>query len=178
MAIAWQRPKDPSEVVDYGHNWTLDLGDDTIATSTWTAIEAAGTAPVSNSFAGGVTRVFLSGGNDGTAALWLNRITTSGGRTLEEAFQLSIVDRATVAAVPTAAETLQADRAAIVAARRKFLSGEAVREVTRAGRKLVFQTTSLKDFDDALAAIDRNIDALAADDGRPRFHALSVRFRA
>jgi hypothetical protein len=75
-------------------------------------------------------------------------------------------------------EELQADRATIAAARLKFLSGEMVKEVARAGRKLVMQTASIGDFDAALVAIDDQIEALAAGSTRPRFHALSVAFRA
>lgn len=72
---------------------------------------------------------------------------------------------------------LEADRAEIVAAKLKFLRGEAVREVSRAGRKLVFQTNSISDFDNAIALIDRDIIAAQAlVDGTRRRRAFSVNF--
>ena len=175
--MAWERPKDPTEVVDYGHDWATDLGDDTISTSTWTAIDAAGTAKVSDSFAGSVTRIFLSGGTDGGTALWLNRVVTAGGREFEEAFQLSIADKATIDETASDIDQLRADRAAVAAARMKFLSGEAVKEVTRGGRKLVMHAVSLANFDEALAAIDREIAALVSvTSGTRRRRAMSVSF--
>jgi len=74
-------------------------------------------------------------------------------------------------------EELQADRAAIVASRLRFLNGESVKEVGRAGRKLVMNAVSLKDFDDAIAAIDRDIAALtAAADGTRRRRAFTLSF--
>lgn len=73
---------------------------------------------------------------------------------------------------------LQADRAAIVAARLSFLKGEIVKEVARDGRRLVHATpTRLSDFDEAIAAIDRDIAALTyTADGTRRRRALSVGF--
>ena len=72
-------------------------------------------------------------------------------------------------------EELEADRAEIAAARLKFLKGEMVKEVARAGRKLVMHAATIGDFDTALAAIDREIAALSGTAGRRR-RALSVSF--
>lgn len=74
-------------------------------------------------------------------------------------------------------EQLEADRAAIAAARLKFLKGEAVKEVARDGRRLVMHGASLADFDSAIAAIDREIATLTAEtSGVRRRRALSVNF--
>lgn len=74
-------------------------------------------------------------------------------------------------------EELEADRAAIAAARLKFLSGEAVKEVARDGRRLVMQTASLSDFDAAIKSIDDQLAALLfIESGTRRRRALSVSF--
>lgn len=74
-------------------------------------------------------------------------------------------------------EELQADRTAIAEARLKFLRGEQVKEVSRAGRRMVMATASLGDFDAALAEIDRQIlDLSAATAGARRRRAFSLSF--
>lgn len=74
-------------------------------------------------------------------------------------------------------EELQADRAAIAAARLTFLTTGAVKQVTRSGRTLIMQTASLADFDAALARMDADIEALTAQTcGTRRRRALSVNF--
>lgn len=75
-------------------------------------------------------------------------------------------------------EQLQADRDAVAAAKLQFLTGGQVKQVTRAGRTLVFNTTSIGDFDRALAQLDADIAALdAACTGRRRRRALSLGFQ-
>jgi hypothetical protein len=72
---------------------------------------------------------------------------------------------------------LQADRAAIYAARLSFLKGEMVKEVARDGRRLVRSNPSLRDLDAALTSIDLEIAKLtAATDGTRRRRAISVGF--
>jgi hypothetical protein len=73
---------------------------------------------------------------------------------------------------------LQADRDAVYAAKIQFLQKGSVKQVTRAGRTLMFSTASLEDFDAALLRLDADIAAAQDSDttGRPRYHALSVRF--
>jgi hypothetical protein len=72
-------------------------------------------------------------------------------------------------------EELEADRAIVAAARLKFLKGEMVKEVMRAGRKLVMHTASIEHFDAALAALDRDIAALTGTTGRRR-RALTLSY--
>lgn len=182
MAIEWERPKDPSEQADYGINWLPDLGSDTVASSLWEPVSAAGTTaavPAGTISADAKrTSVKLAGGNDGETALWRNSIVTASGNRLEAVRALRIVDTATVAATPTDLETLRADRAAIYSARLSFLTTGAVKEVSRSGRKLVKDNPTLKDFNDALALIDADIIAAqAAADGTRRRRAFTMSYR-
>lgn len=72
-------------------------------------------------------------------------------------------------------EELTADRAALAAARATFLSGGQVKVVQRDGRRMEMATTSLADFDTALARLDSEIAGLTSTTGRRR-RALSVSF--
>lgn len=75
--------KDPDERKDYAVDWSTRLPGDTITLSTWTA--EPGITLDSPSLAGYVATAWLSGGTSGTSYLVTNRVTTSGGRVLEEA---------------------------------------------------------------------------------------------
>lgn len=83
--------KDPDEVLDYRIDWTARLGTDAIATSVWTLTEAAGLTIDSETETTTATTVWLSGGTAGEVGVLLNRITTTGGRTLEETAALTII---------------------------------------------------------------------------------------
>lgn len=72
---------------------------------------------------------------------------------------------------------LQADRDAVYAAKIQFLQKGSVKQVTRAGRTLVFANASLADYDGALARLDAEIDGLSATcEGRRRRRAISLSF--
>lgn len=75
-------------------------------------------------------------------------------------------------------EELEADRLALRAARTSLLTGQAVKEYWRDGRRVVYRDMKVSDINAAIALIDSDIAdlATAAGTGRPRFHALSVRF--
>lgn len=76
-------------------------------------------------------------------------------------------------------EQLEADRETLRAARVSLLAGQTVREVSRDGRKLVFQTPTADGITAAIAALDADIAALdaAAGTAKPRYRGLSVDFR-
>jgi len=76
-------------------------------------------------------------------------------------------------------EELTADRAELVSARKLLLAGKQVKEYWRDGRRVVYATITVGDINDAIAEIDDEIAAIdvAAGTARPRFRALSVRFR-
>lgn len=83
--------KDPDEVLDYQIDWITNRLEaaETISTSTWSVIDGD-VAIQSSSHASGIATVWLTGGTDSTVCVIRNRITTSGGRTYDEAAKLRI----------------------------------------------------------------------------------------
>lgn len=91
MIVATQHlVKDPSEVKDYGWDWSDRLGADVIDTSTW-AVDG-GLTITDQSFSGSTAIVWLSGGTLNTIATATNTITTTGGRTHERTLKVWIRD--------------------------------------------------------------------------------------
>jgi hypothetical protein len=81
--------KDPNEVLDYQVDWTAKLSQgETISTSQF--IVDGGVTVQSSSNTSSTTTVWLTGGTEGATANILNRITTSGGRTMDETVLLPI----------------------------------------------------------------------------------------
>ncbi|MBN8987425.1 MAG: hypothetical protein J0H42_04215 [Rhizobiales bacterium] len=87
---SWPR-KDPDEVLDYAIDWSARLDGDTIATSQFTL--PPGIVANSSSNTTTTTTVWLSGGTDGETYLIQNRITTAGGRTMDQTMKLKIKSR-------------------------------------------------------------------------------------
>lgn len=103
MSLSWPA-KDPDEILDYDIDWTsrlyspaeLDLVDagqtvvpaDIILTSTFTL--PIGITANSSSNTTTTTKVWLAGGTDGQTYLILNRIVTSGGRTMDQTVKLKV----------------------------------------------------------------------------------------
>lgn len=76
-------------------------------------------------------------------------------------------------------EEMQADLDALLAARQTRLLTGAVKEVSRDGRKLIYDNPSLADLNAAIDGLRRDIAdaaALLADTSYSRYSALSVRF--
>lgn len=84
--------KDPEAVLDYEVDWTswLAVGE-TITARTVTV--PAGITKNSDSEAGGVVTVWLSGGTAGTSYTIECLITTSAGRTDERSFTVKVAER-------------------------------------------------------------------------------------
>lgn len=90
MALTWEEPKDPDEVLDYQIDWSGRLDEaDTIATSTWTVPDGL-TEGAPDSFDDTTTTVWLTGGTLGTTYDLLNRVTTAGGRTMDQTMKLKV----------------------------------------------------------------------------------------
>jgi hypothetical protein len=91
--LAWP-DKDPDEVLDYGHKWlnrlTVEGVVDTISTSIWILPFGIVQGPIAPSISGTNTILWLQGGTLGTKYTITNRITTSGGRTMDQSFTLKI----------------------------------------------------------------------------------------
>ena len=76
--------------MDYVLDWSARLAGDTIQSSTWTP---DGSVTIdSDSHTETETTVWLSGGSAGKTT-FLNRITTAGGRTMDQTVSLSVADK-------------------------------------------------------------------------------------
>lgn len=98
MKLRWPF-KDPDEVLDYRLDWLgtsskpgpLYDSDDTISNSLW--VVPAGISKESDINDGGSTTIWLSGGTAGETYEILNRITTAGGRTMDQTIELVVMDK-------------------------------------------------------------------------------------
>lgn len=91
MALRWD-DKDPDEVLDYSLNWTKRLGDgEALLTSEWT-ISGPDELLVqdSDSLSSPATTIWLSAGTLNKTYTLLNRVTTSGGRTMDQSVRLKL----------------------------------------------------------------------------------------
>lgn len=91
-------PHDPSDVTDYGIDWTDKLGDDsdTISTSSWGTSSPTGLTVASSpapSISGLLTIVWVSGGTAGTNYQLTNTITTAAGRTWQRTITIPCRNR-------------------------------------------------------------------------------------
>lgn len=82
--------KDPDEVLDYAVDWSARIASgDAILSSSWPAFPD-GLTKNSDTFTDTTSTVWLAGGTSGVRYKLTNRIVTSGGRTMDEAIQLSV----------------------------------------------------------------------------------------
>jgi hypothetical protein len=138
-------------------------------------VDAAGTSNPTNSNSGTISRVWLSGGTHGGRAVFTVAVTTSGGRTLERAFGVDVVDNAI--GVDTAEDdylatlalpALREMRASIWTALSASIAGSRVKEVWRDGRRIVRDNMGVKELREMLAMIDRTIAEVEDDMGMSR----------
>jgi hypothetical protein len=87
MALKWD-DKDPNDVDSFGINWATRLDGDLISTSDW--IVPTGLTEDSASNTTTTTTIWLSSGTDGDDYEITNRITTTGGRTLDQTVKLKV----------------------------------------------------------------------------------------
>lgn len=90
--------KDPDEVLDFDIDWESALTDeegnvDVINASDWSLTVAGGLTIDSEQFTNQATKIWLSDGTLGANCELLNRITTTGGRTLDQTVFLKIRKR-------------------------------------------------------------------------------------
>lgn len=162
---------DPSETKDFAFTWAPQLGDgETVSTQVVTFIDAAGTTSPSDSLATPVSRVWLTGGTVGQSAIFTIRATTSGGRTLEEAFTVKIVDSVLGVEPATTLERLQAHREKLLDAKDEAIGGSVVEVWNgRYGNKMKYTAMTYDQIVDALLRVDREIageERLAAGGGK------------
>ena len=171
--------KDPSETKDYTFDWSPKLASgEAITAQTVTFVDAAGTTSPSNTFASGISRVWLAGGTDGLKAIYTIRITTDGARTLEESFSVDIVDTVTGPTPQTEVERITAEIAEAKAMRTKVMKGEAVSEVWREGRRVVKPLPKLSDLNAMIVTLERELaEATAAAAGTSKRRPIGLAYR-
>lgn len=90
--LSWPN-KDPNEVLDYELSWARRLADgDTIAGSTW-LVDVGDVTVDSDTFTDTKATVWLSGGTVGTRCTLTNRVTTAGGRTMDQSVGIRIREK-------------------------------------------------------------------------------------
>ena len=87
MPLSWHS-KEPNEELDYTVNWARDLGDDTIAASTWTV--PLGLTENGSFNTETTTTIRLSGGELSKTYVINNEVVTADGRTHRENIYLTI----------------------------------------------------------------------------------------
>lgn len=92
-----QRVKDVNAIKDFTLDWSDWLSEvsDTIATATWTV--PSGITKASESNTATTATVFLSGGTVGQSYIVYVRVTTVGGRTDDQAIEITVIDSAALA---------------------------------------------------------------------------------
>lgn len=89
MTYSWP-VKDPSDVLDYGIDWSTALdANDTIATSSF-SITPSGLTAGTEAKTLTATSIFLSGGTAGQVYSVVNTITTVLGRTMQRTVSLTV----------------------------------------------------------------------------------------
>jgi hypothetical protein len=90
VTLSWPY-KDKDEVLDYVIDWAARLSNDIIFSSTW--IVPTGIVMDSNSNTDSSTTIWLHGGTIGSTYELLNRIVTTGGRTMDQSVKLKIKEK-------------------------------------------------------------------------------------
>jgi hypothetical protein len=80
--------KDPDSTLDYLFNWNAELNGDTISDSEFLLPD--GMTEVSTDFTDTTATIFVTGGNCGSNYRVTNRITTDGGRTLDQTITIAV----------------------------------------------------------------------------------------
>ncbi|WLB43024.1 hypothetical protein QIH93_20980 [Bradyrhizobium ottawaense] len=89
--VAWPS-KSPAELLDYGVDWQLRFArGEAIAASSFEL--PAGVVATRSTFGGSLTQLLIAGGVNGELYRVLNRITTTGGRTLEQVIHLGVMSK-------------------------------------------------------------------------------------
>ncbi len=87
---ASDRIKDPDDITYHSWDWTTFLDGETISASVFTA--QTGLTKDSESTAGAISTVWLSGGTQGESYKVSNQITTSSGRKKTQSFNMLIAE--------------------------------------------------------------------------------------
>lgn len=179
--IIFEEALDPSETKDFSFDWSPQLGDgETVTGHFVTFVDAAGTTNPSNSLASPVSRVWLSGGTHGGRAIFTILATTSGGRSLEAAFGVNIVDVLVGPTAETSAEELTRMIREAKGQRHAAALGSAVIDVWRDGRRVRRQVASLEELNNYIRILESDLTQAQIDEGitpTRRRHAMTVAYR-
>lgn len=139
---------DPSETKDFAFDWSPKLGDgETVVSQFVTFIDAAGTTNPSNSLASPISRVWISGGMHGQRAIFTISVTTSGGRTLEVALGVNVIDSVLGPAAESEIDRLTRQIAEAEAQRHNVALGNAVVEIWRDGRRITKKIATMAELE-------------------------------
>lgn len=88
----FERPKTPTEQIDYMVSWKRALKGDTIVSSAWTrdTADTSGIVVERTSFTPVSAIIWFTGGITGRKALFTNTITTAGGRVIQSPIAVNI----------------------------------------------------------------------------------------
>lgn len=168
--------QDPSETKDYTYDWSSALAaDETIQTQTATLVVASGATKNSDTNAGAVSRVWLSGGTSGSRIIFTIRILTNQARTLEESFGVDVLDSTLTVDPGATVEQMQIWLATAREQRHLVALGEATVEIMRNGRRVVRKVSSLDELNKYILVLEREISqAQAVVAGRRRRRGIAL----
>lgn len=154
---------DPSETKDFSFDWSAQLSaGETVTAQVVTFIDAAGTTSPSNSVATPFSRIWLTGGTVGQRVIYTIRATTSGGKTLEEAFGIDIVDTVLGPVAESDIARLTREIAAVKAQRINLATGSAVIQVWRDGRRVEYKIGTVEELNALIRVLEGELSAAQA----------------
>lgn len=172
---------DPDEKKDFTQDWVNQMAaNETLASVAVSFVDAAGTSqPIAAGIVSPITRVWLTGGNHGQRCIFVVRVTTSDGRTLEDSFAVNVVDTSIIEedATPTELERLRAYKEKLLDARDQAADGGSVAEVWngRYGTRMKYNAMTYDEIVKALLQVDRDIAALErVDSGGSRRSPIGI----
>lgn len=149
---------DPSETKDFAYDWSPALAEgETVSSQVVAFVDAAGTTNPTNSLATPISRIWLTGGTHGQRAIFTITAITSGGRTLEVALGVNVVDSASGPVAQTDIERLTREIAELKAQRINVASGSAVIDVWREGRRVRRHISTIAELNDLIRVLESEL---------------------
>ena len=177
--IVFDETLDPSETKDFSFDWSPQLGDgETVVSQVVVFIAAAGSTSPSDSVASPISRVWLTGGIHGQRIIFTIAAVTSGGRTLEAALAVDVVD--SLIGPPAETELARLSRYLSEAreALHKLATGSQVVDLWHDGRRRRYAQQDVSNLTAYVDWLERQIEsATAVESGRPRRAAFGLIWR-
>lgn len=179
--FTWSDTHVPGAVKRYAFDWSDELGaSDTIVSASAELVDgfSGGLTLVQfDQFEDNLSYVKVSGGTGGQTARIRGLVTTNNGETLPQIGLLIVEQQVDIAELSL--QDLKADLVSLRTARVTLLTGGQIKEVTRDGRRIVYNVARLEDLSDAIKLYEDLIaktEAAADTSVRPRYRALRVGF--